>query len=206
MNESINRGINSNLHCIDRHCMHNGHPRVLCLTCPHSNSPLPELPRPRPPLLLPLTFSPLLYFYSFLVTHILYLHHPSTCTLHPPIPYISLRLSASIFISQHLSTLSLSSSLLLFFMSLLSLIGIHDPPRPGVARAVADLQQSHVAVVMITGDALVTASTIGTQVRKHILHTYFACTAHVLHMYCTRERRERDGRETLEYRCDVLLS
>ena len=33
--------------------MHNGHPRVLCLTCPHSNSPLPELPRPRPPLLLP---------------------------------------------------------------------------------------------------------------------------------------------------------
>ena len=58
---------------------------------------------------------------------------------------------------------SLSSSLLRVFSSIDKLIGIHDPPRPGVARAVADLQQSHVAVVMITGDALVTASTIGAQ-------------------------------------------
>jgi magnesium-transporting ATPase (P-type) len=95
-------------------------------------------------------------------------------------------------------------------MSFLSLIGIHDPPRPGVARAVADLQQSHVAVVMITGDALVTASTIGTQARKHILHTYFTHTLHVLCMYCTCTAHGRDGRETgreiLEYRCDVLLS
>ena len=42
-------------------------------------------------------------------------------------------------------------------------VAIHIPPRPRVAAAVAELQQSHVAVVMITGDARATAARIGAQ-------------------------------------------
>lgn len=46
-------------------------------------------------------------------------------------------------------------------LSFLGLVGIIDPPRPGVKDAVATLISSGVAVKMITGDSQETAVAIG---------------------------------------------
>ena len=151
----------------------------------------------RPPLLLPLTFSPLLYFYSFLVTHILYLHHPSTCTLHPPIPYISLRLSASICVHLCFSTSLYSLSLSLFSLHVFSFINRYSRPPTarcgeGRGRPPAKPRSGGHDHWRRPGYRLNHRHT-GTKTHtSHILRMYCTCTAHVLHTGETGEKREID--------------
>ena len=47
-------------------------------------------------------------------------------------------------------------------LTILGLLGIHDPPRPGVKHAIDVLKQSGVRIKMLTGDAEETARSIGT--------------------------------------------
>ncbi|MGE0822084.1 MAG: cation-translocating P-type ATPase [Candidatus Binatia bacterium] len=49
-------------------------------------------------------------------------------------------------------------------LRLLGLVGLLDPPRPDVDQAIAACQQAGIRVVMVTGDQLETARTIGKQV------------------------------------------
>ncbi|XP_066570048.1 calcium-transporting ATPase type 2C member 2 isoform X2 [Amia ocellicauda] len=63
-----------------------------------------------------------------------------------------------------LRVLSLASGPELGRLSFLGLIAIIDPPREGVRKAINILQQSGVAVKMVTGDALETAVAIGKSV------------------------------------------
>ena len=49
-------------------------------------------------------------------------------------------------------------------LSFLGIMGLLDPPRPGVREAVHTLLESGVQVKMLTGDARETALTIGTTV------------------------------------------
>ena len=49
-------------------------------------------------------------------------------------------------------------------LELLGLIGLHDPPRPGVEHAVADCRASGVRLIMVTGDHPATAAAIARQV------------------------------------------
>ena len=48
-------------------------------------------------------------------------------------------------------------------LSFLGIMGLLDPPRPGVREAVHTLLESGVQVKMLTGDARETALTIGTK-------------------------------------------
>ncbi|KXJ85988.1 calcium-transporting P-type ATPase [Microdochium bolleyi] len=48
------------------------------------------------------------------------------------------------------------------------LVGMSDPPRPGVAKAIRRLMRGGVRVIMITGDAATTAYAIGKQLGMHI--------------------------------------
>ena len=48
--------------------------------------------------------------------------------------------------------------------SLLGLVGLQDPPRDGVADAVAECRAAHVALMMITGDHPATGRAIAEQV------------------------------------------
>lgn len=48
-------------------------------------------------------------------------------------------------------------------LSFLGIMGLLDPPRPGVREAVHTLLESGVEVKMLTGDAKETALTIGTK-------------------------------------------
>lgn len=48
------------------------------------------------------------------------------------------------------------------------LVGMSDPPRPGVARSIRKLMRGGVKVIMITGDAETTAVAIGRQLGMHI--------------------------------------
>ncbi|MFH4974827.1 hypothetical protein AB6A40_001536 [Gnathostoma spinigerum] len=53
------------------------------------------------------------------------------------------------------------------------MIGIVDPPRPGVAESVEIVQSAGVSVKMVTGDSLETACSIGT--RLHLYHGAESC-------------------------------
>ncbi|KAI0503047.1 calcium-transporting ATPase [Xylaria bambusicola] len=48
------------------------------------------------------------------------------------------------------------------------LVGMSDPPRPGVARSIRKLMRGGVKVIMITGDSPTTARAIGKQLGMHI--------------------------------------
>ncbi|KAJ3563365.1 hypothetical protein NPX13_g8226 [Xylaria arbuscula] len=48
------------------------------------------------------------------------------------------------------------------------LVGMSDPPRPGVARSIRKLMRGGVKVIMITGDSATTARAIGKQLGMHI--------------------------------------
>ncbi|KAI1311445.1 calcium-transporting ATPase [Xylaria venustula] len=48
------------------------------------------------------------------------------------------------------------------------LVGMSDPPRPGVARSIRKLMRGGVRVIMITGDSATTARAIGRQLGMHI--------------------------------------
>ncbi|KAI3334809.1 calcium-transporting ATPase [Ustulina deusta] len=48
------------------------------------------------------------------------------------------------------------------------LVGMSDPPRPGVARSIRKLMRGGVKVIMITGDSATTARAIGRQLGMHI--------------------------------------
>ncbi|KAI9904849.1 hypothetical protein N3K66_001378 [Trichothecium roseum] len=50
------------------------------------------------------------------------------------------------------------------------LVGMSDPPRPGVGRSIRRLMRGGVKVIMITGDAETTALAIGTQLGMSIAH------------------------------------
>uniref|UniRef100_A0A663DZE1 Calcium-transporting ATPase n=1 Tax=Aquila chrysaetos chrysaetos TaxID=223781 RepID=A0A663DZE1_AQUCH len=65
--------------------------------------------------------------------------------------------------SSGLRVLALASGPELGKLTFLGLVGIIDPPRPGVREAVQVLSESGVSVKMITGDALETAVAIGRQ-------------------------------------------
>ncbi|MBN3298194.1 AT2C2 ATPase, partial [Amia calva] len=67
-----------------------------------------------------------------------------------------------------LRVLSLASGPELGRLSFLGLIAIIDPPREGVRKAINILQQSGVAVKMVTGDALETAVAIGIFLIEHL--------------------------------------
>ena len=47
-------------------------------------------------------------------------------------------------------------------LEFVGLIGLHDPPRPGVDQSIRLLQESDVKVCMITGDGQATASAIAS--------------------------------------------
>jgi len=49
-------------------------------------------------------------------------------------------------------------------LTLLALVGLEDPPRPGVASAIEGCHQAGIRVVMVTGDQAVTAASIGRAV------------------------------------------
>lgn len=65
--------------------------------------------------------------------------------------------------SSGLRVLAVAYGLKLECLTFAGLIGILDPPRKGVAKAVQDLQEGGVTVVMITGDSKETALAIGKQ-------------------------------------------
>ncbi|XP_018115260.1 ATPase, Ca++ transporting, type 2C, member 2 S homeolog isoform X2 [Xenopus laevis] len=65
---------------------------------------------------------------------------------------------------QGLRVLALASGSELGKLTFLGLVGIIDPPRPGVSEAVQILLESGVSVKMITGDALETAQAIGRSI------------------------------------------
>jgi Ca2+-transporting ATPase len=49
-------------------------------------------------------------------------------------------------------------------LTLLGLIGLHDPPRPDVPRAIAACRQAGIRVIMVTGDHRVTAASIAKSI------------------------------------------
>jgi sodium/potassium-transporting ATPase subunit alpha len=54
-------------------------------------------------------------------------------------------------------------------LTLVGLIGIHDPPRVDVPDAIATIRRAGVRVLMVTGDFKLTAVAIARQVRVHVL-------------------------------------
>lgn len=75
--------------------------------------------------------------------------------------------------------LALASGPELGRLTFLGLVGIIDPPREGVKEAVEVLNNSGVAVKMITGDAFETALAIGKQDMKYS-HFFFRMTLSLL--------------------------
>lgn len=47
---------------------------------------------------------------------------------------------------------------------LLAILGVRDPPRPEVKKAIEDCKAAHIKVRMVTGDNLVTAKAIATEI------------------------------------------
>ena len=53
-------------------------------------------------------------------------------------------------------------------MTLLSIVGIIDPPREEAGVAIAEAHRAGIRVIMITGDHPLTASTIARELGKHL--------------------------------------
>ena len=53
-------------------------------------------------------------------------------------------------------------------LELLGLVGLEDPPRPDVAKAVAECRTAGIRVVMITGDHPATAQAVADHVGLHL--------------------------------------
>ncbi|CAN7991005.1 unnamed protein product, partial [Ixodes hexagonus] len=68
---------------------------------------------------------------------------------------------------QYLKVLSLASGTHLNQLKFLGLVGILDPPRPGVREAIETLHSSGVNVKMLTGDAEETACTVAARLGLH---------------------------------------
>ena len=70
-------------------------------------------------------------------------------------------LKCIVFIVVCLTVIALAMGQELHQLSFLGIVGLMDPPRPGVREAVHTLLNSGVQVKMLTGDARETAVTIG---------------------------------------------
>ena len=68
-------------------------------------------------------------------------------------------------------------------LTLLGLLGIHDPPRPGVKSAIDVLKRSGVRVKMLTGDAEETAVAIG----ERLFSSRLSCYHLFLYTHCKRD-------------------
>ena len=69
--------------------------------------------------------------------------------------------------SRGLRVVAVATGIDLGKLTLLGLLGIHDPPRPGVKKAIDVLKRSGVRVKMLTGDAEETAVAIGWLTYHH---------------------------------------
>uniref|UniRef100_UPI00358E72F4 calcium-transporting ATPase type 2C member 1 isoform X1 n=1 Tax=Myxine glutinosa TaxID=7769 RepID=UPI00358E72F4 len=74
--------------------------------------------------------------------------------------------------SSGLRVLAMASGFQLGGLTFLGMVGIIDPPRPGVCDAVRILSSSGVSVKMVTGDAMETALAIGTRLGIHVQSVY----------------------------------
>ena len=72
--------------------------------------------------------------------------------------------NVSLLASQGLRVIALAYGRDLDDLVLVGCIAMNDPPRPGVAEAIAELQNGNVRVIMITGDAESTAVAIAEKV------------------------------------------
>ena len=91
-------------------------------------------------------------------THTLQANNPVPLTSHHTQEFIQQSREMG---SRGLRVVAIATGTDLGKLTLLGLVGIHDPPRPGVKQAIDTLKQSGVKVKMLTGDAEETARSIG---------------------------------------------
>lgn len=63
-----------------------------------------------------------------------------------------------------LRTLALATGPAVNRLKLVGLVGLMDPPRPGISETLAKLRQAHLRIVMVTGDARETAMTLAASI------------------------------------------
>lgn len=90
-----------------------------------------------------------------------YLALGRTCFLEPK-DVFSIETAAANMANGGLRIIAFARGRTLVDLEFVGLIGLHDPPRPGVDRSIQLLTQSKVKISMITGDAKETASAIAT--------------------------------------------
>ena len=91
-------------------------------------------------------------------THTLQANNPVPITSHNTQEYIQQSKELG---SRGLRVVAVATGTDLGKLTLLGLVGIHDPPRPGVKQAIDTLRSSGVRVKMLTGDAEETAKSVG---------------------------------------------